>query len=447
MLDKKGVGFGKRRLIHEIVKDAWQVEDPYEMKFTLNDVLYIVQEMNTDEGKKYLEKTGPSTRGYATFRYFVQHLLYRNLANYDSMVLLTSEKGCLTSDTKIMIPRDTKKYPEGVPIKELINKGPIYVYSFNSKTKKVELKLSDGVEFVKRDKVYEIELTTGQKIRATEDHPFMLMNGEYSQLKDLYKGQNLRFVDEKTPTTATIKSIKYIGKRNVYDVVNVRDNHNFIANKMVVSNTGKSNTAIMMAREWCRLLGIRFNPDRHLAYNNRDVMEKIDLLNPWEPLVCDEAVRFASTSDWSKKESIELRKKIAEVRTKHLFFILCFPLKISKVEKTYLEAFVNYWCLTGDTKIVTRDITGMIRNTKIKDINKRNPEVLTFNLEKQIYEFKHYEKKIKTKRNSEIYELQLQNDLKIKCTEDHPFLTQRGWVRLKDLKHDDVIKIFTKKCI
>lgn len=40
----------------------------------------------------------------------------------------------------------------------------------------------------------------------------------------------------------------------------------------------------------------------------------------------------------------ELKKKLAQVRTKHHLFILCFPLKIHKVEKTYLEAFVNYWC-------------------------------------------------------------------------------------------------------
>jgi hypothetical protein len=43
--------------------------------------------------------------------------------------------------------------------------------------------------------------------------------------------------------------------------------------------TGKSSAAIMMARYWCKLIGIRFNPARHLAYNNRDVMQKIDMLN------------------------------------------------------------------------------------------------------------------------------------------------------------------------
>ena len=59
---------------------------------------------------------------------------------------------------------------------------------------------------------------------------------------------------------------------------------------------------------------------------------------------CDESVRFASSADWAKSDSKELRKKLAEVRTKHLLFVLCFPLKIQKMEKNYLESFLNYWC-------------------------------------------------------------------------------------------------------
>jgi hypothetical protein len=64
--------------------------------------------------------------------------------------------------------------------------------------------------------------------------------------------------------------------------------------------TGKSSAAIMLAREWCKLIGIRFDPARHIAYNNADVMNKIDLLDKFEPIICDEAIRFASSTDWLK---------------------------------------------------------------------------------------------------------------------------------------------------
>jgi len=91
-----------------------------------------------------------------------------------------------------------------------------------------------------------------------------------------------------------IKKIKYIGKEKVYDIVNIKYNHNFIANGITTHN-------------------------------------------------CDEAVKFASASDWAKKENKELKKKLAMVRTRHLVFILCFPLSIKRLESNYLNSFVNYW--------------------------------------------------------------------------------------------------------
>jgi len=193
-----GIGFGQRRLIRKIVEDNWK-STPEKKIYTYNDLLYIFQEMFTEEGKAYQEGFS-IMRGYNVFRSFAKLLLYRNIANYDSMVLITSDKG-----------------------------------------------------------------------------------------------------------------------------------------------TGKSSAAMMLAREHCKLLGIKFNPARHIAYNNADMMNKIDSLNKFEPIIADESIRFALSSEWSKKENKELKKKLAQVRTKHLLFILCFPLKVLKVEKTYLESFTNYW--------------------------------------------------------------------------------------------------------
>jgi hypothetical protein len=210
--------------------------------------------------------------------------------------------------------------------------------------------------------------------------------------------------------------------------------------------TGKSSAAIMMAREWCRLIGIKFSPKRHIAYNNADVMNKIDLLNKFEVIIADEAVRFASSEDWAKRENKDLKKRLAQIRTKHLLFILCFPLKINKLEKNYLESFVNYWCLTGDTTVKVLDFKGMIRDTPIKEIHKRHIKVLSFNEKENKYEFKDFDKKIKTKKNAEIFEIELINGQKIKATEDHPFLTQRGWIKLKDLTENDEIEVYSKKC-
>lgn len=106
---------------------------------------------------------------------------------------------------------------------------------------------------------------------------------------------------------------------------------------------GKSSSAIQLSRAWCELLGIRFMPEKHIAYSNSQLARLIDTLPPFSPLIADEAVRFASSEDWNKRENKEMKKKLAQIREKHFLFILCFPLKIGKVEKNYLESFVNYW--------------------------------------------------------------------------------------------------------
>lgn len=106
---------------------------------------------------------------------------------------------------------------------------------------------------------------------------------------------------------------------------------------------GKSNLAVVLALLWCKRLGIKFNRKRHIVYTNEQLMEAIDTLPPFSPIVCDESINFALAENWAKLENKEVKKKLAQIRTKHFYFILCFPLKIHKVEKTYLDSYVNYW--------------------------------------------------------------------------------------------------------
>lgn len=136
---------------------------------------------------------------------------------------------------------------------------------------------------------------------------------------------------------------------------------------------GKSSAAIMIAREWMRMLGRKFDVKRHIAYNNADVMRKIDLLEKFEVIVCDEAVRFATATEWAKRENRELKKKLAQVRTKHLLYILCFPLKVYRVEKNYLDSFTNYWIdlyARGKGIIYVKDKNPASDTWRIKDFSK-----------------------------------------------------------------------------
>lgn len=124
--------------------------------------------------------------------------------------------------------------------------------------------------------------------------------------------------------------------------------------------SGKSSFAIMMAREWQSLMGHAFSPKHHMAYSNEQTKERLNNLGIFSPLILDESANFATSAEWNKIENRELRKKLAQVRTRHLFLILCFPMKVSKLEKTYLDSFVNYWI-----HLVRRGIGAIF----VKDLN------------------------------------------------------------------------------
>jgi len=100
-----GLGYARMRLVDEIVHQNYGA-DPRHKQFTYQDLLYIIQEMIDAEGKKYFDDQITPTAGYSKFREFVKVLLYRNLANYDSMALLTGDKGVGKSSAALVIARE-----------------------------------------------------------------------------------------------------------------------------------------------------------------------------------------------------------------------------------------------------------------------------------------------------------------------------------------------------
>lgn len=133
---------------------------------------------------------------------------------------------------------------------------------------------------------------------------------------------------------------------------------------------GKSSFAIMLAKEWCRLIGVKFDPNKYIAYTNQQTQDKVQDLNRFMPLICDESVLFCSSENWNKRENKNLKLRLAQVRTKHLFYILCFPLKIAKVDKSYLDSFVNYWIdlfSRGKGALYVRSLNPSQESWRIKD--------------------------------------------------------------------------------
>jgi len=152
--------------------------------------------------------------------------------------------------------------------------------------------------------------------------------------------------------------------------------------------TGKSSTGIQLCRAWCKLIGIRFDPKKHIAYNNEDIMRLIQELPAFSPILC----------------------------------------------------------LSGDTSIKVK-VEGIEKTESIKDLVGRNDyEVLSYNIKNDRYEYKKPEKTIQTGKEV-VFEIELINGKKIKATENHLFLTKKGYKKLKDLTEDEEIQVRSKTCV
>lgn len=181
-----------------------------------------------------------------------------------------------------------------------------------------------------------------------------------------YETNKMDYINETTKTNAYSQLDSFV------EYLLVRNIANFDSMVLLTSlkGTGKSSMAIQIGRRWCKLLGKKFDPNRNMAYTNAQVMDRIDNLNSFDVLIPDESANFALATEWAKKENRALRIKLAQVRTKHLLFILCFPMKIEKMEKTYLESFVNYWgdlFDRGKAAVYVRDKNPAHDSWRIKD--------------------------------------------------------------------------------
>ena len=89
-------------------------------------------------------------------------------------------------------------------------------------------------------------------------------------------------------------------------------------------------------------------------------------------------------------------------------------------------------CLTGDTLVDT--VTGQI---PIKDLVGKNGKVFCWDMRKNMKTFSNFYHVRLTQKNARIFEIRLLDGTSIKATAEHLILTQRGWVRVMDLKKDD----------
>ena len=93
---------------------------------------------------------------------------------------------CVTGDTLIDMPRDYSKYPQGIPIRELVGKKDFPVWSYNTKESKFELKLAKKVWKTKENaELIRIDWDNGISLRLTPEHKVLTYARGWVEAKDL----------------------------------------------------------------------------------------------------------------------------------------------------------------------------------------------------------------------------------------------------------------------
>jgi hypothetical protein len=85
-----------------------------------------------------------------------------------------------------------------------------------------------------------------------------------------------------------------------------------------------------------------FSLRKYVAYNNKEVFEKLHTLPIYSPLIGDEAIRFAWSREWNKADSKELIKFAAQMRPKKHIFFMNIP-KLVWMDKAYREGMIDIW--------------------------------------------------------------------------------------------------------
>ena len=108
--------------------------------------------------------------------------------------------------------------------------------------------------------------------------------------------------------------------------------------------------------------------------------------------------------------------------------------------KVASDAFYHHGdCLSEDTEIILADGTNISIGEWFNKFPGKDMEVLCYDEDKK--EFTKgigHSPRIGHITNEE-YEIEMVDGNIVRCTSNHPFLTDRGWVEAKDLKEDDNI--------
>ena len=216
-------------------------------------------------------------------------------------IILEGKPGCLSGGTKLKIRTEKKPGAKQYSIKEAyykfnnIESNGIKGRRFWNKDvpKFIQSCVNDKLEYKEIEKiiisgekeVFKLTTETGKKIKCSIEHPFKVpddkINGRgvkekdnFVQLKDLMVGEEIFCKNSSDSDTLLclekIKSIEKIGVEETFDIV-MKDSANFVANNIVVHNTGKTLTL-----QWLRNQAEKNKISYRQFKTVKEFMESID---------------------------------------------------------------------------------------------------------------------------------------------------------------------------
>ena len=99
---------------------------------------------------------------------------------------------CVTGDTLIDMPRDYSKYPQGIPIKELVGKKDFLVWTFNEENGNFELKNVNWVKLTKKStEIIKINWNDGTSLKLTPNHRVLTYKRGWVEADSLEIGESV----------------------------------------------------------------------------------------------------------------------------------------------------------------------------------------------------------------------------------------------------------------
>jgi hypothetical protein len=214
----------------------------HEILYMFDPLLPNLPEINalsSDEKRLFLCAMDPVTwaRQFLKFEPRIYQILL--MRSQEPKLACRYGRRCLTADTMIAMADGSFK-----PISEIVVGEQILSYSNEAPHNLISNTVLETYDNGIQD-IYRITLTDGHIIDCTSNHPFLTEEKQWKSIDDgLSVNDLIVIVEDEGFSAEKIKSIELLGKMPTYDIsVDGSESlheHSFIANGMVVHNSGKS---------------------------------------------------------------------------------------------------------------------------------------------------------------------------------------------------------------